>query len=420
MAIRLGQKTDDLGALIVPGVQGYVPQAKKVSPVAQISPTTKPVTSLSTGNAQQTLATLKQRLEEISANLTKLKPETPAPTEKATVPKATFVNESGQEATYTQEQLNDPNIQQFLQSGGYAMSNTEGPTLQAGALTQADRQIDNLAGKISTYNVESDPQYLAMANQIKGKYARLKEETQNLNYQRAQSLQTLGFRYGTTQYAGGVQQGIETSELQQADNRLSEVDAQEQSALAGARAAIQEGKYAEFSMQMASLEKVRENKREELENYNKALDKAMTQAREEIKQDKLQTGVLTLLNEGIIDPIQILTELQMAGVEATPDDVKKYTSLIANSETLAGLSTDFRTYEFLKDNRPEELKTMGVNSYQAYLSAVKNAQRVSGGGSDFTTQEKKKLEQKGLADAPRQEQLDFLYGNKGGIDFNDL
>jgi hypothetical protein len=60
------------------------------------------------------------------------------------------------------------------------MSATDGPTLQAGALTQADRQIDNLSSKITTYNVESDPAYLSMANQIKGKYERLKEETKNL------------------------------------------------------------------------------------------------------------------------------------------------------------------------------------------------------------------------------------------------
>lgn len=54
------------------------------------------------------------------------------------------------------------------------------------------------------------------------------------------------------------------------------------------------------------------------------------------------------------------------------------------------------------------------------LSQVKKASGGSGGASGFTSQEKRKLEQLGLLDAPRQDQLDALYGSDGSTEDVDF
>ena len=43
-----------------------------------------------------------------------------------------------------------------------------------------------------------------------------------------------------------------------------------------------------------------------------------------------------------------------------------------------------------------------------------------GGGTGFSATEKKKLEQAGLSNAPRQDQLDFLYGNTEKLSNTEL
>lgn len=72
---------------------------------------------------------------------------------------------------------------------------------------------------------------------------------------------------------------------------------------------------------------------------------------------------------------------------------------------------DVPTYE---EYRAAALKAAGVNYFMAAEEAQLRAQYdAEYGGEAFTPTEKKKLEQAGLSNATRKQQLDYLYGKKG-------
>lgn len=240
-----------------------------------------PVSSLSTTSGQQTYQETLDKFNKLPAAQTPPVTE-PAKTETK-VPVATFTNDQGQEAVYTQEQLNDPNIQAQLKAGGYAMAKTEGPTLLAGEKTVAEQQVEDLANQIKNYNVETDPLYATKTKEIQAKYVRLKEEMKQANAQRAQAFQTLGLRTGASRYTGSTQMGIEGEELSQANQRLADLDSQEQEEIANAREAIRTGKYTQLYNTMNALEKVRANKKEALDDYNKVLADKLKVLQEEKK-----------------------------------------------------------------------------------------------------------------------------------------
>lgn len=77
-----------------------------------------------------------------------------------------------------------------------------------------------------------------------------------------------------------------------------------------------------------------------------------------------------------------------------------------------------------------ELRTVDGSLYQIsydengniktdLLIGKRTTSSTSSSGGGFTSQEKRRLEQAGLLNADRQEQLDFLYGSGGGDDFNN-
>jgi len=338
------------------------------------------ISSLSTKSGKETLTDLKSKLNAYSP-VTTPTTETPTP---AKVPVATFTNTSGQEAVYTQDQLNDVNVQNQLKSGGYVMSKTEGPTQLAGEKTVAEQQIENLANQISTYNVDQDPAYAAKATEIKNKYAKLKEEMKQTNYQRAQSLQTLGFRYGTTQYGGGVQTGIESSELTQANQRLSDINSQEQSELANAKEAIRTGKYTEMYKAMDAFEKVRTMKKEALDEYNKAIGdklKAVQEANAEA-QKKVNEILIEAGKNGapkdVLDAINNSTDLAEA-ITMASDYMQSGTGTIGeyifykrDAEARGITPVDFNTYQNQDANRKISIAnasagSSGLNSKQVTI-----------------------------------------------------
>lgn len=118
--------------------------------------------------------------------------------------KAYFTNQAGQEAEYTQEQLNDPATKQFLTDNGYVMVKSDGVNVgsdfstsktQTG-LNEASAQVENLTKDFLNYNVDQDPDFQAQSASIKANFDKLQRQMEKTNYQRAQGLSTLGMRSG--------------------------------------------------------------------------------------------------------------------------------------------------------------------------------------------------------------------------------
>jgi len=351
---------------------------KYLNPTTTAKEPTKPVSSLSTTSAQKTYQGLVDQLDKIKASAATLQP-TPTKTEPtAKVPTATFTNEAGQTAIYTQEQLNDPNIQQQIKSGGFVMSATEGPSLQAGEYSQAEQQVENLANQIATYNVENDPAFAAKATEIKNKYAKLRDEMKQVNYQRSQTFQTLGFRYGTTQYGGGMQMGIENSELDQANKRLADIDAQEQAEINATREAMRTGKYTEFYKTMDALEKTRQMKKEALESYSKTVGDYLAKTEEQKRLVQRDTVIAQMMSQGITDPIELLTTLNQSGMNITAKELGETMKNMTGTDNTEKLTGDTRNFYLLKNsnNLPESISKLPESQQLfSYIRMINDAER---------------------------------------------
>lgn len=255
---------------------------------------------------------------------------------------------------------------------------------------QAASDVENLTKDFLSYNIDADPAFQSTARSIQGNFAKLKSEMERTNFQRQRAFETLGLRSGATQYAGGIQMGIEGEELNQANQRLSDIAREESEAIMSARTAYETGKFNQFNQKVNALKDLREEKTKELAGYNqklndfnKKLSEQQTQIQSEVRGQQIQSSILETINQGFKDPLEILTVLESAGIQATPDEVKKYTSLIEKQDTLAGLDQDLRTYEYLKKNEPNELSALGVKNYNDYLKVVqkaKTAPKATGGG----------------------------------------
>lgn len=285
----------------------------------------KEVSSLSTKNAISKINDQKAYLDttyppagwdaETYANFKKANPtlepdaEDTKMMQEAGQGKAYFTNPLGQEAEYTQEQLNDPTTRQFLTDNGYALVRSEGVNVGSdfstsgfqSSLKTSNQQIENLAQDFLNYNVDQDPDFQAQSASIKAGFDRLKRQTEVTNQQRAQSYRTLGLRTGATQYAEGVQMGIEGEELRQANQRIADIVAEEASTIAQARAAFKNNKFSEFNAKVTALKDIRDQKQKELEGYNTAIANYTKKLQEEetnlLQQQKLKQEIL----EGNLD-----------------------------------------------------------------------------------------------------------------------
>lgn len=358
---------------------------------------------IDTGSAISTVNKQKGYMDSINS-VTPLSSTTnvaPAPT-STTTPKTTestgkarFTNQAGQDLVLSEEQLKDRTTQDFIKNNGFVVATSDFPVNNdfttsslKKEVSDIDDQVEGMTKSMMNLNLDSDPEYASIAQSIKSQFAEVRTQMEAVNRQRQKAFETLGSRYGTQQYAGNIQMGIEGEEIKQGTQRISDINAKESEALITARQAFKTGKWQEFNNVVNSLKSLREEKTKELGAYNQSianlnrrLQEEQIQVQSDVKEGQLKQSILGAINQGFKDPIEILSALEMAGIQATPEEVSKYTNLIEKQDTLAGLDQDLRTYEFLKKNEPEELSALGVASYKDFLRATGDAKRAVPTGS---------------------------------------
>lgn len=314
--------------------------------------------------------------------------------------KAIYENEDGQKITLTQSQLNDPSTKAFLEQGGYAFIESDGVIPDKSQ--QSDEEKKNEAEKKAlqdagqaaskkvedstqdwlSYDVEKDPAFQRQAQNITSEFDKLRREMERTNYQRQRAYETLGMRFGTEQFGGGISGGIVGEEIRQSNERMADINRAEASTISAARQAFESGKYTNFANQINALKDIREQKTKQLETFNQTLANANKKLQEEqnqivlkMRDKQIKSSILNVIGQGLTDPIEILTALDAVGIQSTPEEVSKYTNLIEKEDTLAGLDQDLRTYTYLKENEPNELKSLGVSNYKDYLRITGDAKR---------------------------------------------
>lgn len=308
------------------------------------------------------------------------KPEKPEPIpEPVEQPVATFTNEAGQTLEFTQTQLDDPTTQQTLKDGGFIMSKSSGVNVPARIANQSlagrgskvdvtilnttddgeflvqtptgrkllseteldalitsiedktpeteveklqkeadelDAQIEEVTNNFLSFNIDTDPDFIAVSDAIKQQFTQLKQNAEQINKSRQKALETAGFRLGATQFAVGITSGIVGEEIRQGQRRVAEILNQESFAISQAKQAFKSNKFTDFSRAVTALDIIRDNKSEALQNYSDLIKEANDKLQEQIDEQNKQllrstrdTAISDLVVQGITDPNEILNFL---------------------------------------------------------------------------------------------------------------
>jgi len=337
------------------------------------TPVTNPTSFLSSENGAKTVEKGLTKLNEISPETAPGAVQTPSsyatgdtspeavawrksqekPAETTKLPKAYFVNDQGQEAEFTQDQLNDQANVDFLKNNGYVQTKTEFNTNigtaneTKTALDETNSKIDSLANDFLNYNVDTDPEFKSSVDSIKGQYQQLKDQMAKTNASRAAAVSSLNLRGGTSEFAGGISMGIEGEELNQANARIAELNRQESAAISAARTAYKNSKWTEYSNKINALDKIRTNKAEELKTYNEKLAAITKDLKATEIQSTRDSAISSLMQQGISDPATMLDYLNFdeKGKKIGDFTAKEVAETLKNLSSSAGLTVDKLTGE---------------------------------------------------------------------------
>ncbi len=365
-------------------------KASSATPAAPATPVGVLSSTNGAATVQKGLGTLNQVSPTTAPGYTP-PPAPPATTASTpTVPKAYFANSAGQEAEFTQAQLTDPANQKFLQDNGYIQTRTEGPNYDTtGTLRQdlsnANTQLKDLSQQFAGYNVDADPAFQSAVASINKNYEALNAAAQKANSQRASALQTLGLRGGTTQYAGGIQMGIEGEELNQANARIAALQNARDAAVSAARLAYQTGKFEEFTKKINAISQIRDDMNAELTTYNTTLAAATKKFQDTAGKASRDSAIANLLAQGVTDPKDILDSLNF---DQAGNRVGTFTAdEVAN--TIKNLAYDSKGIPAVRSSRDAavaNLVNQGITDPSKILESLnydKNGKKIW----DFTAEE---------------------------------
>lgn len=285
-------------------------------------------------------------------------------------------------------------------------SNNDAINAQKGLVDFYQSQYDRLQTEFDNYTkdiAEIDSENNPMIQDIKATFERRKAEMAKLNQSMQGQLGLTQGRTGMSRYAPETAQGFISAEITNGMNRLSELESQKLAAIQEAKRALKsdaEDKWRTFNEMMNAATKAYENKVtavKDLHNMikqeeNAVLEKAQAEQQQQ-QQASRDSAVADLMAQGVTDVTEMLNYLnfdesgEMVG-DFTAEEVSKTMNLMANKDALAGLDSSLRTYQYLKENQPEELKAMGVTNYQSYLKSIALAKKTptSGGGGSTPKQ----------------------------------
>lgn len=358
----------------------------------------KPVTMLSTDSAINTLNRNTKTLDGVSPT-TAPGYVAPAPQQPnnnsgtVTTPKGYFTNEMGQEAEFTQDQLNDPANQKFLTDNGYVMTRTEGPQYNPGSglqndLQTADKKLSDVMDQFINYNIDSDPQFATQASSIHGQFDELRAATQKLGDETQRALTTLGMRGGAPgRFTPERQLAIHADALSGANETIGELNRKEADAVTTARTAFQNNKFQQYNTQVNLLKGIRDSKAKALSDYSSTVAKVIKDVKETTIRASRDSTIAGLVQQGITDPAQLLNYLNFdnSGKQVgdfTAKEIKDSLASLTGTDKYKDLSGDTKEFYQLKglNQLPSSVSNLPDDQQLfAYLRQKKTAETINGG-----------------------------------------
>lgn len=215
---------------------------------------------------------------------------------------------------------------------------------------------------------------------IKDQYQQLFAQQQQIDDQAARTSNNALLNSGVSRYAPISALGLIHTTMSLGLSNISNLESKEDAAIASAQQAQSDGDYKTMTDALTMAENVRQAKQtaaaalsDKISTANQAL---FTQRQQTMKDN----AIATLVQQGITDPSEILTNLQSAGVDATSADVSGTLKNIADAldTTTANLTGDTKNFVALKqaNQLPSDIAALPAGQQlAAYIEMVHDAER---------------------------------------------
>lgn len=231
------------------------------------------------------------------------------------------------------------------------------------AVEAAKKDYEQFVKELRTFGfAEADTSGIAAA------YDARIAQMQKVNESRQRAMEQTGIRSGSryTGGSGGVWGSLLAGEEIAGIKRIKELQAEKMSAIQSAKAAAQDKKWSKL-VTLTNLAKDKLSKQmEELAKLNEE------QAKQDAALQKEDAIYNAIADTGGTDALSIYQYLREKGEKVTMKEIDDFMKVASPSEDLKGLSTDYRTFQYLQDI--EDPSVAGMNYFQ-YIAAVGNAQR---------------------------------------------
>lgn len=300
------------------------------------------------------------------------------------------------------------------EGGAYSTGSAEAD----GLMTSANQDSKLIFDTLDTLMKQTDADTASQIQSIKAQYNIREKQLEEVNRREQLGEATSLLLGGSSRYAGsasGIMAGYQRADIME----LAELDAKEMSAISEAKAAQATKNYNLASKKLDYVETLRKEKVEKATEIAKNIAEENKKMREKIAKQTTEYAIADLFKQGITDATEILDLINYTedgkptGGYITLKEIEDTLKIINPDANLTGASTDYKTYKMMQ--KAGEIPDNW--NFFDYKTAVTNAGKSGSGG--YTATEQRKLEQAGLNNASRQEQLDYLYGDSANEELTD-
>lgn len=187
--------------------------------------------------------------------------------------------------------------------------------------SQTDPAHQQIVDLISSLKGNLDASTKASIDAIEQNYTNLIQQQQTTNTQAAGARTAALLTGGTSRYSPDTATGIMQTQLSYGLQQIAKLDADENSAIAAAKQAQQNGNMQLADKLITEAQNVRTNKQTVATQLNAALSKQTSAALTAKNQSNIDTSISQLYSSGVTDPAAILKSLTDAGMDVTAKDV---------------------------------------------------------------------------------------------------
>ena len=267
-------------------------------------------------------------IEAYQKRIVALRGEQPKPIEQPKVepPKIEWLNLDGRTTELIGEAITPEAVQALINQNYYSIKQTGDAPLwattgdiaagraeaeQRKLAQQAQADYESAVSQLKTINPDADPIFKSLVDSLMSQWNARIEDMKRANESRKGAISTLGVRLGSryTGGAGGVFGGIIAEEERQGIQRIADLEAKKQGAVAEAREAYRTREFTKFSKFVDIAEKNYKEQTDALKELQKKTAEANKAIQEKTIQASRDSAVSDLISQGITDPTEILDML---------------------------------------------------------------------------------------------------------------